>query len=257
MTNDIKWKLRNDLMTSKAAISFDFWNTLYADGSEDQRMIRRKKIFKNYIKNNNTLTDTDIDRAFVLSTQHFMTEWKEKSRTPTASERITLMIQYLNLTIAEEQINQIAEEFSRLIIEIPPKEITDSKNIVRSLSTEIPLGIISDTGYISGRHIRQFLKEERILECFSSLVFSDEQKHSKPHISVFQKTAKQLNVELNQLIHVGDLERTDIEGAISAGCQSIKFTGANNHTTARSRAELVVQTYADLNSGLKQLLMHI
>ena len=242
-------------MTSSAAVSFDFWNTLYADGSEDQRKIRRKKIFKNYLKNYPTIADKDIDKAFNISTQHFFHEWKENTRTPTAAERILLMTQYLELTISEEHIEQIAEEFGRLIDEIPPKAITDAKDVVQELSQMVPLGIISDTGYIAGRHIRRFLEREGLLSCFSSFVFSDEHKYSKPHISVFQKTAKQLNAELNQLIHVGDLERTDIEGAKSAGCRSIKFTGAKKQDKSSSQAELVVHTYRELNSGLNQLLM--
>jgi putative hydrolase of the HAD superfamily len=242
-------------MTSNAAVSFDFWNTLYAYGSEDQRMIRRKQIFKNYVKHYRTIANKDIDKAFNISTHYFIREWKDNTRTPTAPERIELMTQYLELSISEKHITQIAEEFGRLITEIPPKEIAEAKNIVQALSQEVTLGIISDTGYIAGRHIRQFLEQDGMLGCFSSFVFSDEQKYSKPHVSVFEKTDKQLNTELTQLIHIGDLERTDIEGANSAGCRSIKFTGADKHANSTSKAQLVVQTYRELNSGLNQLLM--
>ena len=57
-------------------------------------------------------------------------------------------------------ISGLSEDFGRLILEIPPIEINGVRNVIRSLAKEFPLGIISDTGYIAGRHIRNFLEKE-------------------------------------------------------------------------------------------------
>jgi FMN phosphatase YigB (HAD superfamily) len=250
----IKQRPRKELMTSDSAISFDFWNTLYADGAENNRIIRRKALFRNAVKQYRPITDYEVNKVFDLSFSYFINEWKEKMRTPTAQERISLMSRYLNIDLPEMTISGLSEDFGRLILEIPPIEINGVRNVIRSLAKEFPLGIISDTGYIAGRHIRNFLEKEGILNCFRSFMFSDEQPHSKPHASVFKNTAEQLGVSLGNLIHVGDLERTDIHGAAAAGCQSIKFTGANHHPSENSEATLVTDSYKAVLIGIKSLL---
>jgi len=250
----IKRRRKNELMISDTAISFDFWNTLYADGAENIRMDRRKALFKNIVTAYRSVPENEINTAFDLSFEYFITEWKDKMRTPTAAERISLMIHHLKMNLPEIKIQDLAEEFGGLIMEIPPLEITGVKRIVRMLAEEYPLGIISDTGYISGRHIREFLEKEGILDYFSSFMFSDEQDHSKPHFSVFKKTAEQLNIPLNRLIHIGDLERTDVRGALNAGCQSIKFTGANHRSTEKSQTMFVAHTYESVLTKLKILI---
>jgi len=241
-------------MTSNTAISFDFWNTLYADGAENSRMDRRKALFKNTVNTYRSVSEIEINKAFDLSFDFFISEWKEKMRTPTAVERISLMARHLKIDLPYNEVAELAEDFGRLIMEIPPLEIKGVKRTVRILAEKYQLGIISDTGYICGRHIRSFLEKEGMMDCFSSLVFSDEHSHSKPHFSVFKKTADQLNVTLAGLIHIGDLERTDILGASKAGCRSIKFTGANHRSAEKSAATYVANTYESVLTELKNLV---
>jgi FMN phosphatase YigB (HAD superfamily) len=48
---------------------------------------------------------------------------------------------------------------------------------------------------------------------------------AKPHIEVFERTARSLSAEPGAMVHVGDLERTDIIGAKQAGYRAIRFVG--------------------------------
>ena len=87
------------------------------------------------------------------------------------------------------------------------------------------MGIISDVGFSPGRVLKQVLADNGLLGVFDSLVFSDEAGRAKPHIEVFQRTARSLSTEPGAMVHVGDLERTDIIGAKRAGYRAIRFTG--------------------------------
>ena len=165
--------------------------------------------------------------------------------TPTASERTRFMAKYLSVELSEDHVRDAVEFFGQMIFEVQPQEIDFVKEMIPTLSARYPLGIISDTGYISGKYIRKFLGQENLLKYFSSFIFSDENKYSKPHISVFNKTAKKLGISTQDLIHVGDLERTDVAGAINAGCTSIKFTGANHDIVDDGRAPYIVAKYED------------
>ncbi len=227
------------------AISFDFWNTLYADGAEDKRRILRKEYFASIISSYRDLESCEIEQAFTAGSNFFLDNWINNSITPTAADRIRFMAKYLSVELSEDHIRNTVEFFGQMIFEVPPQEIDFVKEMIPTLSARYPLGIISDTGYISGKYICKFLGQENLLEYFSSFIFSDENKYSKPHISVFNKTAKKLGISTQDLIHVGDLERTDVAGAINAGCTSIKFTGANHDIVDDGSTPYIVAKYED------------
>jgi putative hydrolase of the HAD superfamily len=69
------------------------------------------------------------------------------------------------------------------------------------------------------------LRRESLLEAFDSLVFSDEAGRSKPHRTVFERTALMLEADPREIVHIGDLEYTDVVGAKAAGYRAIRFTG--------------------------------
>lgn len=164
------------------------------------------------------------------------------------------MGEYLNVPIRDEHVHQIADYFCSLIFREPPEEITEIKQRIPDLAKKFPLGLISDTGYITGNYIRRFLQQEDLLKYFTSFMFSDEQPYSKPHRSVFEKTAANLEVTLNRLIHIGDLERTDIAGARNCRCIAIKYTGGYYQADHnQSRAHFVINDFRDLPGILEKI----
>jgi HAD superfamily hydrolase (TIGR01549 family) len=168
---------------------------------------------------------------------------------------VRLIGQCLSLEFSDDHINEIADYFCSLIFSVPPAEIAEIKSLLPGLAGEFPLGLISDTGYITGHYIRKFLQQENLLQYFSSFMFSDEQENSKPHRSVFEKTAANLNIPLGRLIHIGDLERTDITGARQAGCYCIKYTGAYKPAAQdNTQAHYIIDNYLDLPPVLNRLI---
>jgi putative hydrolase of the HAD superfamily len=238
----------------KYGISFDFWNTLYGDGSEENRFAQRVKYLLNIINHYRPVDEEDIVAAFSASTEFFLHEWKNNNRTPSAEERIAFMADKLKVKINEELMKQIEGYFGDLIFKVPPREIKPIKSIIPELAREFPLGIISDTGYISGKYIRRFLEMEGLCSYFNAMIFSDEQQHSKPHYSVFELMAAELNISINNLIHIGDLERTDIEGALNAGCSCIRYVGEKHSKPVESKANIMINDYKYLTQSLHRLM---
>jgi len=234
------------------ALSFDFWNTLYADGAEDHRRILRKEYFAALINTYGNYGPADIEQAFSAGSNLFLENWIHHSRTPTAPERLRFMAQSLGISLKESHVQEATKYYGQMIFEIQPGEIDFVKELLPELAKKYPLGIISDTGYITGEYIRKFLKKENLLKHFSSFIFSDENEHSKPHNSVFQKTAEKLGVETKKLMHVGDLERTDVAGAEKSGCISVKFTGVHNDNSQNGQAQYVISNYRELLKILEE-----
>jgi FMN phosphatase YigB (HAD superfamily) len=240
----------------KYGISFDFWNTLYGDGSEENRLTLRVKYLQNIINYYKQVDEEEVVAAFSHSTQFFLHEWKNNKRTPSAEERIVFMADKLHVSLPDKLVDQIVSYFGYMIFEIRPREIKPIKSIIPELAKEFPLGIISDTGYISGKYIKSFLEREGLSSYFNSMVFSDEQQHSKPHSSVFELMAAELSIPVNKLIHIGDLERTDIEGALNAGCACIRYVGEKFSEPLESRANIVIKDYKLLRQCLNRLMIN-
>lgn len=235
-------------------ISFDFWNTLYGNGDEPERYARRVEYFHNIISSYIKIDIHAIEKAFRASTKFFIHEWQNNYRTPTAAERIQYMSEQLSVKINKEDIKRTAAFFGKLIYEIPPAAHQENLDIVRSLAENYPLGLISDTGYIAGNYIRQFLKKQNMISYFTSLIFSDEQEHCKPHSSVFNITCTNLRISCSNLIHIGDLEKTDIKGILGSGGIGIKYTGWGDGTSEDSQAHYVVDDYENLSETIRHIV---
>jgi HAD superfamily hydrolase (TIGR01549 family) len=228
------------------AISFDFWNTLFGDGQESERKIKRMNKLHEIANRYKNINPEAVESAFRVSSDYFLTEWKNKHRTPLSAERIQLMCDYLDVPVTPEEVIEAKDYFSAIVWEIPPVRLNNVHQVVEQLAGNFPLGIISDTGFIIGREIRSFLEKEGLLHHFSSLVFSDEFGHSKPHHTVFETTAETLGTETANLIHIGDLNGTDIKGANDVGATSICFTGANTYFSGNNDADHEIADYAEL-----------
>lgn len=169
--------------------------------------------------------DTDLARAFSIEAETHHRIWKEEHRTLPAAERISTILNYLDVAVTEPMLAAIVARFEEGILEHPPVLIRGAREVLRSLAGRYRLGIISDVGFSPGRVLKQVLADNGLLDVFDSLVFSDEAGRAKPHIEVFQRTARSLSADPGTMVHIGDLERTDIMGAKQAGFKAIRFTG--------------------------------
>jgi putative hydrolase of the HAD superfamily len=241
------------LINNSFGISFDFWNTLYGNGDESKRQILRIEYFNKIVSKYKKINRNSIENVFQASTAFFLHEWQHNYRTPSTLERIQYMSKLLSIQLEKPDIEKIRTYFGQLIFSVPPQNTSRNLEIIKQLAEYYPLGIISDTGYISGKFIREFLQQEEIISIFKSFVFSDEQDYCKPHPSLFRKTCKKLNISCSKLIHIGDLEHTDIKGAKNSGCIGIRYTGWNNGPPNDSQADHIINNYEDLLLAIKNI----
>jgi putative hydrolase of the HAD superfamily len=238
----------------KFGISFDFWNTLYGNGDEPERHNRRVNFFYNVVSKYIKTDYNTIEKAFRASTEYFVHEWQNNFRTPTAPERILYMSDILSVNLKKIDLEKTVDFFGKLIFSVPPVTNRKNLNMVRQLAEKYPLGLISDTGYISGNYIRQFLTDQEMMTPFTSLIFSDEHSHCKPHSSLYKLTCDNLKIQCSHLIHIGDLEKTDVKGANDSGGISIKYTGWQNNSVEKSLAVYIVNDYNQLSETIIQIV---
>lgn len=59
------------------------------------------------------------------------------------------------------------------------------------------------------------------LDQFDLLLVGGKHGRAKPSAALFQQAAQHFNIEMNEILHIGDNLITDVKGAELAGCQSV------------------------------------
>ena len=103
----------------------------------------------------------------------------------------------------------------------------DVKTIIKTLSLNYKIGLISNTGVTPGGIIIKVFKKLEILKYFMVTIFSDEIGFYKPKSIIFEKALNKLKCKPEHAIHVGDLLQTDIEGAKAYVMRTIWFNDKN------------------------------
>jgi HAD superfamily hydrolase (TIGR01549 family) len=231
------------------AISFDFWNTLFTEqpGGFALYQANRRRLLRSTLSELGEFTDRQLDHACALEGESHYRVWCDEHRTLGALERLAEIIAHLGVSLPDLVTAEMATAFEEGVLEHPPVLIPGAAETLEQLSKQYRLGIISDVGFSPGRVLRQVLDGAGILGLFDSLVFSDEAGRSKPHAEVFARMARELEATPFEMVHVGDLERTDIIGAKEAGYYAIRFVGATPmYEDERTIADAVTADLLDL-----------
>lgn len=114
----------------------------------------------------------------------------------------------------------------------------------------VPMVITSNS---EGR-VAELLAEVGISSYFSQILDSGRLGFGKPDARIFALAAAHLVLPIDAVVHVGDSEAADIEGAINAGAHAIRFDGFLPFADAQSSADAVAFSYAELGSLLFEAL---
>jgi putative hydrolase of the HAD superfamily len=244
------------------AVTFDFWDTLVADDSDEPRRARMGLPTKaqsrllllvgEIARYHPGIQPEQIAQAFAHANERFRRAWKEEYHTPTVAQRLQDVYGYLHIerTPGFDDIVRHVEEMELII---RPRFVDGVAETLAQLAGNYKLGIISDAIHTSGRGIRTLLAGERVLQYFRSFVFSDEAGASKPRPTVFERASAELAIPLSEIVHVGDRESNDVEGPLAVGMKAVLFTGVVDRGSATTRAHAVCDTFDQLPDVIQEL----
>ena len=113
-------------------------------------------------------------------------------------------------------------------VDIPPDAIPGGAPVLERLAKRFKLCIVSDAIVSPGKCLRRLLEDHGLAKPFTGFAFSDEVGHSKPHRSMFDSAARQLGVEISEMLHVGDRDHNDVKGPQQLGMKAILFTASRD-----------------------------
>lgn len=123
--------------------------------------------------------------------------------------------------INQDVLNQFYAKSEALFLEYKPVIIFEN---IHQFFDEIKnqgktINILSNTGFIKGKTMRKFLINENLDQYIDFHIYSDELNISKPNPLVFQEVKNRANqeLEMNQILHIGDNPIADYKGAKDFG----------------------------------------
>lgn len=232
------------------AITFDFWGTLFQDAHGEER----HQLRVNAVVAATGAEAADANRALRETMTYFLQQHIATQHTLTPMDAVEMVGKALRVTLAPEVADRLANIFADVILEHPPIPIVDALEAVQKAAARVPIAIISDTGFSPGRNLRVLMEREGFKPHFTATTFSDEMGVAKPQLPMFEKTAEHLGVAAHELLHIGDLEPTDIVGAHQAGGKGGLFTGVNDSFAASTKADYIFTNWRSFIELLPELV---
>jgi len=215
------------------AVTFDFWRTLFRENERDERTQIRIDAF---IEATGAPVD-EVMPAFEKTWGEFLRHHIEEQRTLRPQDAVRLTAEALDITLEDDVFTELTEIFGTAILRFPPIPIDDALEAVQHSAAHVPVGIISDSGISPGTSLRKLLLNHGFSKCLSNMVFSDELGVAKPQAAMYHEAARGLGVHVTELLHIGDLQPTDIIGAQNVGASAALFAGDNARFYDKTTAE--------------------
>ena len=154
-----------------------------------------------------------------------------------AEEMYLMVISLVNenkFVLGDIDINALYFRMETLLFEFLPLIYSDGTVEVLAHIKARPkctANILSNTGFIKGPTLRKVLEQLNIAQYFDFQLYSDEAGLSKPNKEFFQLLLDEIaiirSIERDQIIHIGDNIKTDIQGAENMGIKSLQVNSNN------------------------------
>lgn len=218
-------------------VSLDAWNTILIPNT--QYAIRRSNILAEafscspeFAAKVYTSVKRRLDKHAEEAGEGYATEY-------VYNELLAAFPRHLNVDIEELRVLHIENEF----FNSPPSILEETKKAIRLLKDRgITVSISSNTNFISGRILGRFIQEQ--VGNFDFMLFSDtmQMSHSakngwfipaKPSHSFFSQVMKYCSalrpeIKAEEILHIGDNEICDYNGAKNFGFQAKLLPSVND-----------------------------
>jgi len=231
------------------AVTFDFWNTLVAEGGAGPH--RSQRWAEACTAAGHPLDIEQLERAMTDLWQWFVGQWEGNV---VVSPR-QAVLQAADLLGVPPEAALLDELESVLHEGTDPAQMTTAAGIGETLDalrgSGVRLGIICDVGLSPSTTLRSYLSHHGLLEHFDGWSFSDEVGCYKPDARIFAHAADTLGgANPACTAHVGDLRRTDVAGARHAGWLAVRYRGLFDDQAELPDADLVIDDHRDLATAL-------
>ncbi len=244
------------------AVTFDLWDTIVDDDSDEPKRAargllskkeERRRLMFEALQSVAHIDKEKVDLAYDVADAGFNMVWRENHINWTVEQRLRVVLNGLGRILPGDVMAKLVEDTGRMEVDIPPNAIDGIGDALEDLSGRYKLCIVSDAIVTPGTGLRQILDSYDLGRYFQGFAFSDEVGHSKPHRAMFDSAARQLDVDVSEIVHIGDRDHNDIKGPHALGAKAVLFTAARAEDKETTTADAICERAADLPAIIDQL----
>ncbi len=244
------------------AVTFDLWDTVIIDDSDEQKRaeqgllakpLERRRLVLEYLNRHEPVTKEEVDLAYNTADAAFRQVWYSQNVTWTVAQRLAVIFKGLGRNLPQADMDELIRLHEDMELEVSPDLAPGIVDAIKTLSGKYRLAVISDAIFSPGRALRELLVKKGLSEYFDAFVFSDEVGCSKPDPRAYKAAAKALDIDMDCIVHIGDRERKDIDGAHNVGAKAIYTTVVTDRGSADTKAEAICNDYALLPGIVEKL----
>jgi len=236
-------------------ISFDLWDTVFVDDSDEpkrcrqglpSKLVERRELVHRFLSKHAPVDRALIDCAYDTVDAAFRQVWRYQHFTWSVETRLRVLLAGLKRELPQEELRELVRLHEEMELRVRPDLVPGVAEVLRTLGRRFTLVVVSDAIFTPGHALRELLADYGLRELFSAFVFSDEVGCAKPAPGMFRRAAELTACRLDELVHVGDREHNDIAGAKDAGARAVLFTAVVDRDSAGTRADAVCRDFGQL-----------
>ena len=244
------------------AITFDLWDTLVIDDSDEAKRAEqglrskfdeRRHLLWEALNTTEPIELETVRLAYNVGDAAFNKVWKEQHITWHIADRLRVILNGLGRELPDEIFNAVVRAHEEMEVDIPPDAMPDSVPVLERLARRYKLCIVSDAIVSPGSCLRRLLENHGLAKFFNGFAFSDEVGHSKPHRSMFESAAGQLGGEISEMLHIGDRDHNDVKGPQQLGMKAILFTASRDVDKTNTSADAICESFDKLEAAIDRL----
>ena len=226
------------------AVTYDLWLTLLEDVDLERTKDARASALA-------TTLSISYDAALQLQVEAYSAlhaGW-ERGKTQSLTEIAEGIVRGAGQTVAPDLLEKVVLAVEGVTTATAVRLLPGARETLQALrAAGVELALLCDTSMSGGGHLRRLLEELEVLELFGATVFSDETGVNKPGMRPFVMALDALGVPAAEAVHVGDLRRRDVAGAVGAGMRPVRYRGAHDDAfdTGPADAPWVIDRHGDL-----------
>ena len=229
------------------AVTYDCWGTLLRDrdwkGAQDLRLSALRRVLE--------LNEDDARALLDEAWRKHDEAWKQVETF--GAGRMAAYCLEARGVFDDDAISALTKEFEEASLQGGVEAVEGAAETLSNLRARgLRLGLVCDTGFSTGRVVRELLTEAGLIEHLEVLCFSDEVGVPKPGNEIFAKALAELGVRPPEAAHVGDLKRTDIAGAHDIGMHTVRFRGVHDDQSDAIDADCVIDRHEEILECLSE-----
>jgi putative hydrolase of the HAD superfamily len=207
------------------AVTLDYWDTIYLGASMPLRVQRRREALSRMLERLGAPVPDDFEALYLASAQVANRWWREEQRGYSTADRIHWLLGRLSISRPADcaEVACAVREVDRTLTDYPPPLLPGARAALERLASRYALAIVSDTGFASGAAQDRLMEQDDIQRYFAATIYSMDVGHAKPRPEPFRAALASLGVAPDEALHVGDIERTDIAGALGVGMRAVRL----------------------------------